>query len=224
MALSDGDIKKAMENGDIIIDPFEERCLEPASYDMRMGKEVVKESGRINIEEKGAVILEPGDLVVFGTLEYIKISRRYIGHIGLRSHYTRKGLALLAGPQIDPGYSGILTIAVSNLGPGTITIPYMEKVITIEFFKLITEATREYQGIFKDQRSIPTGDIEYIMSSTGVSISGVVREISALSRSVAELNSTVNNLKSSIEAMKWLIPIIVGIVSGVISIIGYLIR
>lgn len=216
MALSNVDIEEATKKKEIIIENFSRECLEPASYDMRMGKEAVKKVGKINVEEKGAVILEPGDLAVLGTYESVTLSRRYIGHIGVRSHYTRKGLVLLAGPQIDPGFDGILTIAVCNLGPGTIVIPFMEKLVTVEFFRLIKEASKPYTGIFQGQKTIPTDDIEFILTAKGITVSDVIKELSTLSRNVAEL-------KGTIDTMKWLVPILAGIVSGLISIIGALI-
>lgn len=39
MVLSDLEIKAAIEKGEIIIENFEERCLQPASYDLRAGKQ-----------------------------------------------------------------------------------------------------------------------------------------------------------------------------------------
>lgn len=217
MLLSNEDIKRAMKDGEILIENFSEGCLEPASYDMRMGNEAVTETGKINVQEKGILMLNPGDLAVLGTYEILTLSTKYAGHIGLRSHYTRKGLVLLTGPQIDPGYNGILTIAVCNLGPGTITIPYMERFITVEFFKLIKEASKPYAGPFKGQRTIPTADIEFILSAKGISISGVINELRTLSRTVSEL-------KGSIDTMKWLIPLLAGIVSGLISLLAVVLK
>lgn len=213
MLLSDIDLKNAMDKKEIIIENFSEECLQPASYDMRMGKEAVKEAGKLDVEGKGVVMLNSGDLAVLGTYESVSLTRRYAGHIGLRSHYTRKGLVLLAGPQIDPGFRGILTIAVCNLGPGTIAIPYMEKIVTVEFFKLIKEASKEYSGPFQGQKTIPSEDIEFILRAQGISISGVITELRTLSTTVAEL-------KGSIDTMKWMIPLLAGIVSGLISLLS----
>lgn len=217
LLLSNDDIRRAMKDKEIIIENFSQECLEPASYDMRMGKEAVMETGKTNVEEKGLVMINPGDLAVLGTFEVLTLSTRYAGHIGLRSHYTRKGLVLLAGPQIDPGYSGILTVAVCNLGPGSIAIPYMQRLVTVEFFKLIKEASKPYSGPFQGQKTIPTGDIEFILSAKGISISGVINELRTLSRTVSEL-------KGSIDTMKWLIPLLAGIVAGLISLLSVVLR
>ena len=39
MILVDTQIKEAIESGDIVIGDFSEKCLQPASYDMRIGDE-----------------------------------------------------------------------------------------------------------------------------------------------------------------------------------------
>ena len=213
MALSNVDIEEAVKKKEIVIENFSKECLEPASYDMRMGKEAVKKGGKINVEEKGAVILEPGDMAVLGTYECVTLSKRYVGHIGVRSHYTRKGLVLLAGPQIDPGFDGILTVAVCNLGPSTIVIPFIEKLVTVEFFKLITEASKPYSGIFQGQKTIPSDDIEFILTAKGITVSDVIKELSTLSKNVSEL-------KGTIDTMKWIVPLLAGIISGLISLLA----
>jgi dCTP deaminase len=217
MALSNVDIIEAIKKKEIVIENFSEECLQPASYDMRMGKEAVKKAGKINVEEKGLVLLEPGDIAILGTYEAISLSNRYAGHIGIRSHYTRKGLVLLAGPQIDPGFSGILTVAVCNLGPGTIAIPFMERLVTIEFFRLVKAASKPYSGPFQGQRTIPSDDIEFILTAKGITISDVIKELSTLSRNVAELTGTINT-------MKWMVPMLAGVIAGLLSILGTLIQ
>ena len=100
----------------------------------------------------------------------------------------------------------------------------MEKFITVEFFKLIKEASKPYTGPFQGQRTIPTGDIEFILSAKGISISGVINELRTLSRTVSELDKTVSGLKGSIDTMKWLIPLLAGIVSGLISLLAVVLK
>jgi deoxycytidine triphosphate deaminase len=49
--LTDIEIKEAIERGDISIENFEiEKCLQPASYDMRVGKRAIV-SKSITLEE-----------------------------------------------------------------------------------------------------------------------------------------------------------------------------
>ena len=67
MILTDSQIKSALEAGDIEIAPpgesFDPAQIQPASIDLRVGAEgaTTKHKQRVSIEEKGLIILEPGD-------------------------------------------------------------------------------------------------------------------------------------------------------------------
>jgi deoxycytidine triphosphate deaminase len=110
MILTDTDIKAALAAGDITIAPpgevYDERQIQPASIDLRVGDEAAttKSKSKINVKEKGLVTLEPGDFGMLTILEHIKFGSQYVGRIGLRSKWARKGLIATAGPQIDPGF------------------------------------------------------------------------------------------------------------------------
>ncbi|MEW6203495.1 MAG: hypothetical protein AB1546_16085, partial [bacterium] len=71
MILTDKDIKEAVKKGEIKILNFDEKCLEPATYDMRIGHQgaTTTSKGIINIAEKGTMIIEPGDQGVVITHE-----------------------------------------------------------------------------------------------------------------------------------------------------------
>jgi len=54
MILVDESIKKAVDSGEIELSDFSEKCLQPASYDLRVGEEgFMLSAGRvINIQSK----------------------------------------------------------------------------------------------------------------------------------------------------------------------------
>lgn len=72
--------------------------------------------------------------------EMMRVGARFAAQIGLRSGLARKGLALLAGPQVDPGFRGRLHVALVNLSPVEISIAYGEPLITMMFHDLGKEA------------------------------------------------------------------------------------
>lgn len=62
MLLSDSEIREAMEEGRITIEPFSERNLERASYDLRIGKWILV-SGKvdqIDLERKRGITIKAG--------------------------------------------------------------------------------------------------------------------------------------------------------------------
>ncbi|MEW6096575.1 MAG: hypothetical protein AB1567_08625 [bacterium] len=91
------------------------KCVQPASYDFRLGKKAIIpnhtffekdgtkqiESREVNVEEEGEIKIQSGGYALVTTYECVELSSQYAGRIGLTSSFTRKGLILLAGPQID---------------------------------------------------------------------------------------------------------------------------
>ena len=130
MILTDKLIKDVWSKGDIKIDPYEDAQIEPASYDLRVGKHGATTSTKkiVDIEKQGYILVEPGDFAIVGVLEEITLGSQYAGRIGLRSKYARKGLIATAGPQVDPGYHGRLKIGLTNLTPKAISLPFIEAV------------------------------------------------------------------------------------------------
>lgn len=57
MILVDESIKKAVNSGEIELSDFSEKCLQPASYDLRVGEEgFMVSAGRvINIQNEGVL-------------------------------------------------------------------------------------------------------------------------------------------------------------------------
>lgn len=160
MLMSDKDIREAMSSEELIIRNFSPKVLQPASYDMRVGKEAFSshEKGRIDVTRERPLVIKPGDFILIRTYESIKLSPRIAGRIGLRSFYARKGLALLAGPQIDPGFDGVLVVGLHNLDANELKLPYRDPFCTVEFYRLSEPVQQPYQGDYQHQRKINERD------------------------------------------------------------------
>ena len=131
-----------------MISPFDEKQIQPASYDLRVGNEAVTTSseGIIDIEKAGYLKLKPGDFAVITAYEEIKLGPQYVGRFGLRSGFARRGLIATTGPQIDPGYHGRLIVGVTNLTPHDVTITHLDKFLSVEFHNLEKAALKPYDG------------------------------------------------------------------------------
>ena len=161
MILSDLDIRDFMNSGDIVISNFTGE-LEPASYDLRVGAEGMTKEGVLNIAEKKYIKIPRGATSVIYPLERIKLSNRLAARYGLRSQFARKGLILLSGPQIDPGFEGVLSITIFNAGTSEVVLSYQEIFATIEFCILKTPASKGYAGPYQMQEKITSEEIELI--------------------------------------------------------------
>ena len=209
--LTDIEIKEAIQNKKIEIEPFEEeKCLKGTSYDLRLGKcgiisksvtleqlrtkteaEEVKE---IDIETEASITI-PGDaFALVNTRERIWLSPMHAGHIGMRSYYARKGLALLSGLQIDPGWDGHLVLGLTNLSPRNITLEYNDFLCTIEIHQLNREAGKIYQSPYMaEQREgrIPTADKDYLRTIETMSVTDLTKALIDLSSNIERIGKWV---------------------------------
>lgn len=193
--LSDVDLKDAIKNGEIQIIPFP-ITIEPASIDLSVGDEAFAASGDeiIKLSQGKLLIIPPGEMVLIVTREEIKLSTRIVGHIGLRSYFTRKGLVLLAGPQIDPGFEGTLHIVLCNLSPTEIALSYSEPFCTIELHRLSIDAQQSYKGSYQKQKGITSREIDDIRQRRGYALSEVIKDMQSIARDVSSLKESVDRL------------------------------
>ena len=90
MFLSDVDIKKAIKNGDIVLKPFDEKRLQPVSYDILLGnqfivndenntqfvdpvKKIYAKTREIKVKDGGEFVLHPGVSVLGISKEFLKL-------------------------------------------------------------------------------------------------------------------------------------------------------
>jgi dCTP deaminase len=203
-----------MAAGDLVIEPFADECLQSASYDFRVGDQAFL-SGTAEVTDvanKGLIIIDPGEFAVVATREKVECSPQFAAQLGLDSDYARQGLVLLSGPQIDPGFRGVLVVRVTNLAPRRIVLKHEAPFLTVQFFKLLRPVAKPYAGSRQGQTGLGASDIEELAHPDSPTLGGMVKSLSALARDVADL-------KTSVKWMGWAIPIIVGLGITVIAII-----
>jgi len=233
LLLSDVEIRDAIKKGEIAIENFDEDNLQPASYDIRLGKRgivtksisieelkerISKEEVReTNIEKEQSIIIPAGSFALVTSLESLKFSTSYAGHLGAKSYYTRRGLALLSGLQVDPGFEGIMVLGLANLSPRAITIEYEDPICTLEIHKLSKPASKPYSGkVLLEQKDgkIPIEDKDYLRTIETMSISDLTRALVTLS----------DNVSNATKTFRWMYPTLVAAVfAAIASIVGILV-
>lgn len=138
MILSDRDIKKALQTGRIKVtpDPDFSTQLGSCSLDLRLGTEVkifrrAKVSSidlkvmpptdqfmeSISISEKEPLVLQPHDLVLATTMEWLEIADDLVGRIEGRSSLGRLGIIVHGTASVfNPGWRGKPVMELGNLG------------------------------------------------------------------------------------------------------------
>ena len=163
MVLSDQDIKKAIKDGWITIDPFPDlaKQLGSCSVDLRLGNTFrVFEHSRypyidpskkdysneitkvIDVGTDGYFIIQPGDFVLAVTLETVKISKDLMGRLEGRSSLGRLGLVVHSTASIfDPGWDGKPVLELGNLGRMAIRLTCGMRICAMTFEELSSAAT-----------------------------------------------------------------------------------
>jgi len=206
--MSDSALRAALERGDIVFEPSPSE-IKAASIDLRLGPEAFLGTSTeiVDVMQTRLLVIPPGELALVSIFEKMIVGARFAGQIGLRSSLSRKGLALLAGPQVDPGFRGRLHIALVNLSPVEISIAYNEPLITVMFHDLGQDVERPYGtqagDDYQEQDAITGSEIDDIRLHRGYALSEVIREMATLSSNVGELRNSVDGyIKQSNSVMK----------------------
>jgi dCTP deaminase len=131
--LSDRDIRAELEAGRVVLEPFDPTMVQPSSVDVRIDKyfrvfenhryphiDPAVEQPDLTREVEPATdepfILHPGEFVLASTYEVITLPDDVAGRLEGKSSLGRLGLLThsTAG-WIDPGFSGHVTLELSNV-------------------------------------------------------------------------------------------------------------
>lgn len=118
--LTDREIRRARERGELRIDPFDPELVRPAAISLRLGHEAFSlvSTGPVDIadrsthpelrpkrlDDRGRLSIEPGEVVLAPTLERIALSDRLAGLVDGTSDYARLGIAIVLSHQVSPGF------------------------------------------------------------------------------------------------------------------------
>ncbi|KJK55432.1 MULTISPECIES: dCTP deaminase [Actinomycetes] len=162
MLLSDKDIRTEIDKGRVKIDPFDPAMVQPSSIDVRLDRFFrVFENHRyphidpseeqpdltrlVEPEGDDAFILHPGEFVLASTYEVITLpddvasrleGKSSLGRLGLLTHST-------AG-FIDPGFSGHVTLELSNVATLPIKLYPGMKIGQLCLFRLSSPSEHPY--------------------------------------------------------------------------------
>jgi len=138
---------------EILIEPFSKESLQPAGYDLRVGKEAYVGGKLIDVEKEGKVIVPPGKHALILTLERVKLPDDVMGDMKIRSSLAREGL-LGSFAWVDPGWDGNLTLMVFNASDEPVVLEYGERFVQIAFIRLEGPARNPYRGNYQGSRRI----------------------------------------------------------------------
>ncbi len=162
MLLSDRDIRAEIDAGRVVLDPADPAMVQPASVDVRIDRlfrlfdnhrypvidpraDQPDLTRLVEVAPGEAFVLHPGEFVLGATYEQVTLpddlaarleGKSSLGRLGLLTHST-------AG-FIDPGFSGHVTLELSNTATLPIVLWPGMKIGQLCFFRLSSPAEHPY--------------------------------------------------------------------------------
>ncbi len=81
-----------------------------------LSRNIQKYQEKVTFNIKDSLVLHPNEFILGCTLEYIKLPEDVIGYIIGRSSWGRLGLIIATATLINPGFAGIITLELTNVG------------------------------------------------------------------------------------------------------------
>jgi dCTP deaminase len=160
--LSDGTIRRLVEEEAITIDPWDPSLVQPASVDLRLGDSFrvfhnyrasaidlrdppTNLTELITVSDGEAFVIHPGEFCLGATLEYVELPNDIVARIEGKSSLGRLGLIVHATAGFcDPGWKGTLTLELNNLTRVPIKLYAGLRIAQLSFMALDAPAERPY--------------------------------------------------------------------------------
>ena len=162
MLLSDRDIKSEIDKGRVVLEPYDVNMIQPSSVDVRLDRlfrtfenhkyahidpaenqpELTRE---VAVQGQDPFILHPGEFVLGSTYEVISLPDDIAGRLEGKSSLGRLGLLTHSTAGfIDPGFSGHVTLELSNVATLPIKLWPGMKIGQLCLFRLESPAEHPY--------------------------------------------------------------------------------
>jgi len=160
--LSDGTIRRLVDAGRIRIEPWDPDMVQPASVDLRLGRSFrvfhnhrasaidlrdppTNLTEHLEVADEESFVIHPGEFVLGRTEEWVELPDDVVARIEGKSSLGRLGLIVHATAGfVDPGWSGTLTLEITNLTRVPIKLWPGLPIAQLSFMALDAPAERPY--------------------------------------------------------------------------------
>lgn len=162
MLLSDRDIRAEINAGRVVVEPYHDDMVQPSSLDVRLDRffrtfenhrypyidpsaEQPDLTRLVQADGEEAFVLHPGEFVLASTYEVVTLPDDVAGRLEGKSSLGRLGLLTHSTAGfIDPGFSGHVTLELSNVATLPIKLWPGMKIGQLCLFRLSSSAEHPY--------------------------------------------------------------------------------
>jgi dCTP deaminase len=164
MILSDGTLREMLSRGELVVEPLEDFCIQPASIDLRLGTHFLKvdenDMDTIHLDRPvryvevtmDTIVIPPGSFMLASTMEFIRLPHDVTAFVEGRSSIGRIGLFVQNAGWVDPGFEGELTLELFNANRQPIRLQSGRRVCQLVFARMDQAAQLPYHGKYQGQR------------------------------------------------------------------------
>ena len=164
MILSDGGLRKLLDQGELIIEPLTPESIQPASVDCRLDNHFLvvesQQSQTLSMSEEikykevisSRITLEPHSFLLATTMEFIKLPHHMVSFVEGRSSIGRMGLFIQNAGWVDPGFEGKITLELYNANNFSIELEAGRRICQLVFGTMEAPALNPYCGKYQGQR------------------------------------------------------------------------
>lgn len=147
--LTDDTIAALASHG--LIQPYRVEQVNPASYDMRLGTEIIDLATGYHTElELGDKIpLYHGKAILATTIESVNLPDDVAAWVSLKSSMARSGLDHALAGWIDPGFRGQITLEFS--AHREVVLIVGQPIVQLVLYQCNKPASRPYNGKYQGQ-------------------------------------------------------------------------
>jgi len=131
------------------ISPFAPELVNPASLDLRWsGRYRFREGGKWSDVQLTSVLwMQPGELYLLDTLEYITMPPDAAGDIKLKSRVGRRGIEHLHAGFVEPAFAGTLTLEMTNVLKSLVPLQNGDRLVQLVLMSMAQVPQKPYSEV-----------------------------------------------------------------------------
>lgn len=173
MMLSNEDIKKCLDNGQLVIKPFNPKQIRAAGITLHLGSKLLKPLAGSIVDVRKKTLpkyqeieitldkpyeLKPQEFVLGETYELVTVGNQIGFFIEGRSTLARLGLTIVQTAMlVEPGHADrAVTLELANHGPNSILLYPKMKISRVALYELKTPSSKPYDkdGKYRKQTGV----------------------------------------------------------------------
>ncbi len=163
LILSDTTLRRMIVKGSLVVKPYDEQSLQPASLDLHLSNSYLKmredEQAFVSLDspsryvslERNEIIIPPLAFMLASCQEWIELPGDVTAFVEGRSSIGRIGLFVQNAGWVDPGFKGRLTLELFNANHKPIRLTSGRRICQLVFAKMDQVPSAPYHGKYQGQ-------------------------------------------------------------------------